>query len=325
MFHTFPDITVPAGTEINLYDFVTKDPLYAVLIQNKSTSSAVYIRSTASGTAPTGIQIVSSNSIIINTDENDVFIRNSAYSVVILSVTQIPRELDVTELNQLQEHVDDNTARIVVLEGDISTLQTTKVNISSIVDNLTSTSTVAPLSANQGKVLNDNATALTTRVTTLEDAQEVRQKNEVRFSGISVAVTSTPVNLINAIKTYTPTSGTLDQFINTISDKVNFYSYDSSTFFKLNFNGTWSNQSSNMSFTFELSNSTFSKLTSLRTPGIADDTLSFSTFVSIDEGDTLVTTGTPMMLSTNGGTFTITSMLLIIEQNVPEIIPITVV
>ena len=45
-----------------------------------------------------------------------------------------------------------------------------KTNMADIVNNLTSTSTTASLSANQGKVLNDSITALTTTVSEKQDA-----------------------------------------------------------------------------------------------------------------------------------------------------------
>ena len=46
------------------------------------------------------------------------------------------------------------------ITGRVSSLETDKVNVSSIVDNLTTTTANVPLSANQGKVLNDKITTL---------------------------------------------------------------------------------------------------------------------------------------------------------------------
>lgn len=50
-------------------------------------------------------------------------------------------------------NISTNTTNISSNDSDISTLQTDKINISDIVDNVTSTDTNKPLSANQGYVL----------------------------------------------------------------------------------------------------------------------------------------------------------------------------
>lgn len=68
---------------------------------------------------------------------------------------------DDTTLDQLSEIV----AYIKSNRGLIENVTTNKINVSDIIDNLTSTSNNKPLSANQGKILNDLITALDTTVT----------------------------------------------------------------------------------------------------------------------------------------------------------------
>lgn len=52
-----------------------------------------------------------------------------------------------------------------------------------VVDNLTSTATDAPLSANQGKTLNDNATALSSSVTALAGRVTSLESGPTVYSG----------------------------------------------------------------------------------------------------------------------------------------------
>ena len=60
--------------------------------------------------------------------------------------------------------VYDVADKLEEVDGTLTSAIGTKLPISSVVDNLTSTHTAAPLSANQGKVLNDNKADKTTQV-----------------------------------------------------------------------------------------------------------------------------------------------------------------
>lgn len=75
---------------------------------------------------------------------------------------------DDTTLDQLSEIV----AYIKSNRSLIENITTNKVNVSDIIDNLTSTTTNKPLSANQGKVLNDLITSLTAIVDNKVDKVE---------------------------------------------------------------------------------------------------------------------------------------------------------
>lgn len=146
----------------------------------------------------------------------------------------------------------------------------------------------------------------------------VRRKNEVIYRNMNVAVTSTPQNLINTLKALTPDAGTLDQFLNTTSNQLNVYNYPESMFFKLNITGSWGSGSSNMSFGIDFSNTVLNNMNQARTPNVTNDTMSFNTFISVDLDGNIATNGTPIMIYANGDTFTITSVMLIVEQRVPE-------
>ena len=90
---------------------------------------------------------------------------------------------DDTTLDQLSEIV----AYIKSNRTLIETITTNKVNVADIVDNLTSTATNKPLSAKQGKVLNDLITALTTTVNNKQD------------KGAQVILTNTPSTTAGAM------------------------------------------------------------------------------------------------------------------------------
>lgn len=356
MLNTYSDITLQPNEVVSLYEEFPLSTDKTLKIQNKSANGNLVVNSSTI-TNSNGIELDYLEHLIVSNSSGEIFVKNIGYSDLVLSVSEVEpvdyigsNTIDITDkvvsakisTEANNELGSDSTGLFVPSYTGTNSIDITNhsisTKISSTANNEISVNSTGLYSQSysgsnaiditnhviSSKLSTTADNALSINSTGLYSQQITRQKNEVRLSGMSIAVTSTPVNLINAIKAYTPTSGTLDQFINTTSNKVNFYNFPSSTFFKLNFNGTWSNQSSNMSFTFELSNSTFSKLTSLRTPGIADDTISFSTFTSIDVGDNLVTNGTPIMIATNGGTFTITSMLIIIEQYAPDSMIISV-
>lgn len=146
----------------------------------------------------------------------------------------------------------------------------------------------------------------------------VRRKRELYYSNLNIQFTDgIEQNLIQILKSLTPTSGTLDSFFNTTSNKLNVYNFNSSLNFKLNIYGTWNASSSNMSFSINFTNTQFNNINQVRTPSITVDTISFNTFLSVDENGNIVTNGTPITLISHGGKFTVTNLLLIAEQIVP--------
>lgn len=81
------------------------------------------------------------------------------------------------------EDIDDTLAALdklwssTKIQNEVNNLNTTKLNISNIVDNLTSLDTNKALSANQGKLLKDMIDAINTLLTsddtTLDELQEI--------------------------------------------------------------------------------------------------------------------------------------------------------
>lgn len=81
----------------------------------------------------------------------------------------------IQDITTLQNNKVDKVSGKALSTNDYTTVEKTKLtgiannaNNTTIVDNLTSTTTSSALSAAQGKILNDKIVALTARVTTLE-------------------------------------------------------------------------------------------------------------------------------------------------------------
>ncbi|HGX4521505.1 hypothetical protein GNZ01_06390 [Escherichia coli] len=172
------------------------------------------------------------------------------------------------------------------------------------------------ISNTSGNILTSDSTGLFVNGTNTTNL--VRRKRELYYSNLNIQFTDgIEQNLIQILKSLTPTSGTLDTFFNTTSNKLNVYNFNSSLNFKLNIYGTWTTSSSNMSFAINFTNTQFNNINQVRTPTITVDTISFNTFLSVDENGNLVTNGTPITLMSHGGKFTVTNLLLIAEQIVP--------
>lgn len=73
--------------------------------------------------------------------------------------------------------------KVIKFFNDAKTAIASKINISDIVNNLTSTATNKPLSAAQGKALNDAITTLNTDVTTLNNNRLEKATFECAFTG----------------------------------------------------------------------------------------------------------------------------------------------
>lgn len=142
----------------------------------------------------------------------------------------------------------------------------------------------------------------------------IRDKSEVYYSGVSFAITSTPTNLITLIKGLTPTSGVLNKFFNTTSNKLNVYNESSTLFFKLSLSGSWQTGTQNLGMQLNFTSTNGNNLNTTRNPAATTDIITFSVFFSVDENGNLVNNGTDMMISTFGSSFNVTSLLIIAEQ-----------
>lgn len=153
---------------------------------------------------------------------------------------------------------------------------------------------------------------------------KVRKKMEVYYSGLSLAIPTSSTNFVNLIKTLTPTSGALNSFFNTTTNKLNVYNDNSSVFFKVNITGTWTTTSSNRSMIMGFTGTNGNTLTVTRVENTSPDVIQFNTYFSVDASGNMVTNGAPITIQSNGSVFTATSILVTVEQvtNVAVITPV---
>lgn len=151
-----------------------------------------------------------------------------------------------------------------------------------------------------------------------------RKKIEVFYSGVSLEIPTTSSNLVTLLKTLTPTSGTLNNFINTTSNKLNVYNDNTSVLFKINITGTWTTASTNRSMVLTFTGTSGNTLTVTRVDNTTPDVVQFFTYFSVDKDGNLATNGSAPTIQSNGSVFTATSILLTIEQvtNVATITPV---
>lgn len=168
------------------------------------------------------------------------------------------------------------------------------------IDNPDGFATTAQVSNVQGQV-----TAL---------AQKVRKKMEVYYSGLTLAIPTTATNLINLVKGLTPTSGELNAFFNTTTNKLNVYNDNTSVLFKINIVGTWTATSQNRSIVLDFAGTQGNRLTANRVDNTAPDIIQFNTYFSVDADGNMVTNGTAPNIQSNGSVFTATAILITVEQ-----------
>lgn len=144
-----------------------------------------------------------------------------------------------------------------------------------------------------------------------------RKKSEVYWSGLSgvVLAADTDYNLVTLAKGLpAPNFGTLAPFFNTLSNKLNAYNDDSSMPFKLNLTGTWSAGTGNRSIQLDFIGTNGNRLVASRDAAVVSDVVTLATFFSIDRNGGIVSNGSSPIIRSNGGSYTITAMLLIAEQ-----------
>lgn len=152
----------------------------------------------------------------------------------------------------------------------------------------------------------------------LKGASYVRQKSEVTWSGVSLIIpTGTPISLINALKSLTPSGGTLAPFFNTTDNKLHVFNQSMTVNFKVNLIGSWAGATENRSMVLNFTGTTGNTLTYSRDSSVTTDNVSLRTFLSVDQGGNLATNGSELTIVSNGAAFTATQVLLIAEQLVP--------
>lgn len=167
--------------------------------------------------------------------------------------------------------------------------------------------------------LTDDGTKLAYNGNEVTDSRTQRKKTEVYYTGVSVTLTAgTQYNLVNLLKALTANSGTLAPFFDTTSNKLKVINDNASCMFKLNLVGDWSNASSNRSIQIDFVGTNGNRLVANRSSATIADSLTLSTFLSVDKNGNLATNGSTVNLTAVGINFTITSALLIAEQVTKE-------
>lgn len=141
-----------------------------------------------------------------------------------------------------------------------------------------------------------------------------RKKSELVFTGLSLDIPTTPVNLVTLLKALTPASGTFAPFFDTTSDKMVVFNENKTLNFKLVIVGSWASGSLNRSMSVTFSGAVPDTLTEPRYPGTTDDNCTFPTFFSVDVDGFLAANGSTITIVSNGSTFTAATVKLIAEQ-----------
>ena len=152
-------------------------------------------------------------------------------------------------------------------------------------------------------------------VSGIPQLQPTRRKAELKYTGLNITLTqNVPANLVNIIKNETPVYGQLAPFFNTTSDKLNVYNANASVDFKLTLDGSFAGGgSSNRAIVLDFVG-TDNTIVTPRPEGITNDTMSFTTFISVDKDGNIATNGSAITLEPIEQDYTITDILLVAEQ-----------
>lgn len=82
----------------------------------------------------------------------------------------------------------------------------------------------------------------------------------------------------------------------------------------MNLVGSWAGGSTNRSMQLDFIGTNGNRLVASRDAAVTSDVITLATFFSIDAGGFIVTNGTKPVIRSNGGTYNLTSVLLIAEQ-----------
>lgn len=151
------------------------------------------------------------------------------------------------------------------------------------------------------------------RISELED-YAYRLKSEVVYSGVSLAITTTKVNLLQLLGTLTPTSGSLSPFFNTTTGLMTGLNKGKNLFFKLSIRGTYDNSSGNRSMEFEFGTVVPDTIVRSRDASVSDDNVFIATFFSVEVDDDITDPGITIDIKANGSSFTATDIKIIATQ-----------
>lgn len=151
------------------------------------------------------------------------------------------------------------------------------------------------------------------RISALED-YAYRIKSEVVYSSVSLAITTTKVNLLQLLGTLTPTSGSLSPFFDTTTGLMTGLNKDKDLFFKLSIRGSYDNSSGNRSMEFEFGTVVPDTIVRSRDASVSDDNVFIATFFSVEVDDDITDPGITIDIKANGSSFTATDIKIIATQ-----------
>ena len=211
----------------------------------------------------------------------------------------------------------DHEIRLASAEAKIQDHETRITNAEAAIVGLDSRLTTAE---NDIDYLTDEVSAIQntlsdheTRIDALEYAT-TRKKSEVVYSGVSVTIPTAPTNLVSLLKTFTPSSGSLTPFFDTVNNKMVVFNENKTLFFKLSIVGTWPSGTANRSMQLTFSGSVPDTLVSSRNSATTTDNILLATFFSVDKDGFLATNGSTLTIQSNGAAFTATTIKIIAEQ-----------
>ncbi len=200
--------------------------------------------------------------------------------------------------------------RIGVNEVDIDDLQIRMATAESDIDYLLDVAVdhESRISANETELADHES-----RISDLED-YAYRQKSEVVYSGISLAITTTEVNLLQLLGTLTPTSGSLSPFFDTTTGLMTGLNKDKNLYFKLSIIGTYDNASGNRSMQLVFGTVVPDTIVKTRDAAVSTDNVFFNTFFSVETDDDITDPGIDILIKANGSAFTATQIKIIATQ-----------
>lgn len=249
-------------------------------------------------------------------DEQDIVLENHEQRIASNEQTLVNHENRISA-NEVQ--LFDHEARITTNEGAIANHEARISNNEIDIVGLQGRMNVAESDIDYLlDVAVDHESRISFLETDLADFKDymLRQKSEVVYSGISLAITTAQVNLLTLLGTLTPTSGTLAPFFDTDDGLLIGLNKNKNLSFKLSIRGSYDNASGNRSMEFTFGVSVPDTIVYSRDSSVMTDNVFINTFFSVEEGGEIVSPGIPITIKANGSAFTATEIKIIATQQV---------
>lgn len=240
-------------------------------------------------------------------DEQDVILENHEKRIRSNEQTLINHENRITA-NEAQ--LFDHEQRITANEGQLANHEFRIGQNEVDIDDLQSRMSTAESDIDY---LESVAIDHEARISALED-YAYRLKSEVVYSSVSLAITTTKVNLLQLLGTLTPTSGNLTPFFDTTTGLMTGLNKDKNLFFKMSIRGSYDNSSGNRSMEFEFGTVVPDTIVRSRDASVSDDNVFIATFFSVEVDDDITDPGITIDIKANGSSFTATDIKIIATQ-----------